>query len=426
MSALRELAQREANQLKAFRESDQAALMIRLVHTECLLELARLSGTGMDMASYAGMVVEVLEQFLPVSSCRVWFEVEGLPAVEAVRAGPGEGPAVAAPLALADHGSGEVVLTLDSPELGPPEFVEAVAEQVSSGLLAVVESERLRRQAALADTARLTTALADDPSPDTLQALVEALAYLPNVVGVALEIVHTALESPFSLAAGLRPEGEWATTTVEGGVIRIAARWSATAPASDRAVLTDVVEQIGKALGKAEDRRRLLEEAHTDPLTGIANRRQAMQALDMAVALARINQDVLTIAWFDLDRFKQVNDQFGHAAGDRVLVQFAAHLRASVRRSDTVARIGGEEFLLICPGLDHHAGEELVQSIVDSTTEACRNDLIADWDQTTSVGLAVHPHSGVEPDQLLRAADVALYAIKNGGGNAVGCAETRE
>lgn len=423
MSALRSLAEREAVQLQSFRDSDQAALMIRLVHTECLLELARLSGGGLDMASYAGMVVDVIEQFLPVRTCRVRFEVEGLPAIVASRTVNGGVDPVTAPLILGDHGTGSVELDLEVPDLGPPEFVEAVAEQVASGLRTVVETERLRRQAALADTARLTSTLADDPSAETLQTLVEALAYLPNVIGVALEIVHTALDAPVWLSAGLKPDGNWATTSVDGGLIRIAARWSEAAPASDRSVLTEVVEQVAKALGKAEDRRRLLVEAQTDPLTGIANRRQAMQALEMALALAKINDDVLTLACFDLDRFKQVNDRFGHAAGDQVLVQFAAHLKSSVRRSDTVARIGGEEFLLICPGLDGQGGHDLLQTIVESTSKACRTDLAADWHQTTSVGLAVHPVCGSDPDQLLRAADMALYSVKNDGGNAVGRAE---
>ncbi|MDA8047826.1 MAG: GGDEF domain-containing protein [Actinomycetota bacterium] len=423
MSALRSLAEREATQLRAFRDSDQAALMIRLVHTECLLELARLSGGGMDMASYAGMVVDVIEAFLPVRSCRVRFEVEGLPAIEARRAPAERSQPVGAGLALGGYGTGSIELALDAPELGPPEFVEAVAEQVASGLLTVVETERLRRQAALADTARLTSLLADAPSAETLELLVEALAYLPNVLGVALEIVHSALGAPVSLSAGLRPDGGWENTSVEGGSIRMAARWADTAPAADRNVLTELVEEIAKALGKAEDRRRLLVEAQTDPLTGVANRRQAMQALEMAVALAKINNDVLTVACFDLDKFKQVNDRFGHAAGDQVLVKFAAHLRASVRRSDTVARIGGEEFLLICPGLDEHAGQDLLEEIVGTTPEACRSALATDWAQTTSAGLAVHPVCGSEPDQLLRAADGALYSIKHDGGNAVGCAE---
>ena len=316
--------------------------MIRLVHTECLLELARLSGTGMDMATYAVMVVDVIDQLLPVRTAEVSFEVEGVPSIEVTRGLPGDvDDTVMASLDLGNYGHGSVQLQLDLPELGPPEFVAAVAEQISSGLLTVVESERLRRQAALVDTARLTSALADDPSSETLESLVEAIGYLPHVVGVALEIVHSVLGEPVTLKTGLDPEDEWQTTSVEGGFIRIAVKWASAAPAADRAALDEVVEGIAKALGKADDRRHLLVEALTDPLTGIANRRQAMRALEMALALAKINEDILAVACFDLDRFKLVNDSYGHGAGDQVLVQFAAHLRASVRRSDTVARIGG-------------------------------------------------------------------------------------
>lgn len=426
MNALRRLAEREARQLDEFRGSQQAGLMIRLVHTECLLELARLSGADMDAATYAEMVVQILEQLLPVQHCSLWFELVGLPALAMARGKPCEGNGLVwAELDLGTDGKGAVGLAMQAPDLGPPEFVAAVAEQVTAGLLNVVEAERLRRQAAITDTARLTAALAGDPSLATLQKLVEAVAYLPNVLGVALELEHTLLEAPVAISVGLRAEDEWRTVSAAAGSVRTSVRWSDTSSDTDRSLLADVVDQLVKALDKAEDRRRLLAEARTDPLTGIANRRHAMEALETALAVARANDDSVAIAYFDLDRFKQVNDQFGHAAGDDVLIRFAAHLRSPVRRSDIVARIGGEEFLLVLPGVDELEAHRLLQRIAAGTSAACRSEMAPGWEQTTSVGLALYPDTATQQCDLLEAADTALYDVKRAGGDAIKYASTQ-
>lgn len=422
MNVLRALTEGEAGRLAEFRESGRTALMIRLVHTECLLELAQLVSADADMASYADTAVEVMEQLLPIQGCSLSIEVDGVPPIRAQRGRPGAGVAVSAPLSMGEHGRGQVAMSVEIPELGPPEFVEAVAEQISAALKMVVETERLRRQAALADTTRLVAALGDDPSGEALESLVAAFSYLPNVVGVSMEIVHPVVGGTVLLNSGLKPEGEWISRSVDGGFIRSAIAWAGEARAADVDVVCDLLDRIGVALTRAEDRRRLLDDAQTDPLTGVANRRRAMQALDMAMALARLNDGILAVAYLDLDRFKVVNDRFGHAAGDDVLVRFAAHLRSSVRRSDTVARMGGEEFLLICPGLDERPGRRLLQAIVDRTPDACAGPLSPEWRQTTSVGLAIHPYAGADPETLLRRADQALYSVKHMGGNGVGCA----
>ena len=432
MSAFRGLAQKEAGQLREFRESEHARLMIKLVQTECLLELAKLSSTGLDMATYTNHVVDVLEQLLPLHSCAVYFDVEGIPPIRAVRGDFVEGVvSVSAPLNFGAQAAqvpavGAVQLSFGLAEVGDPEFATALAEQISTGLSIVVETERLRRDAALAETSQLVAALSDDPTAEALQRLAEAISYLPNVIGVALEIVHPVVGSQVELTAGLRTTQDWTTTSVDGGFIRSAIAWADGALLIDVELVANVIDQIGHALAKADERRRLMKEAETDPLTGVANRRRAMQALEMSLALAKMNDDTLAVVSFDLDKFKQVNDRFGHDAGDDVLVRFASHLRSSVRRSDIVARLGGEEFLLLCPGLDERTGQRILQAIIDNTPDACKSELAPDWRQTASAGLAVYPVAGVEPEQLLRASDRAMYSAKHLGGNAVGYAALTE
>ena len=113
------------------------------------------------------------------------------------------------------------------------------------------------------------------------------------------------------------------------------------------------------ALGKAMDRQLLREQAEIDPLTGIGNRRRTMRSLAAAIGLAERSGDQVGVVYLDLDHFKRVNDTNGHDVGDKVLFAFAQHLAGIVRVYDTVNRIGGEEFVIVCPGLDERGGEVL-------------------------------------------------------------------
>lgn len=178
--------------------------------------------------------------------------------------------------------------------------------------------------------------------------------------------------------------------------------------ATNQALLREVAERR-----RSEDRvRHLL--AH-DPLTNLPNRLLLVDRLEQALARSRRYGSKTAVLVFDIDRFKDVNDSYGHPAGDRLLSELADRLRDAVRGSDTVARVGGDEFALVAPDLAN--GEESVQ-LAERVLEACRPPFdLGDgrFLVTLSIGAAIYPDHGQEADGLLRAADAALYLAKGAG-----------
>ena len=163
---------------------------------------------------------------------------------------------------------------------------------------------------------------------------------------------------------------------------------------------------------------RLREAADTDPLTGLQNRRAFLRELDAAASAASAGK-VATLALLDLDYFKRVNDEHGHAAGDTVLMVTADACRSQVRVEDRVARIGGEEFALLLQGASEAEAaivcDRLRRAIAETQIPAAGGKLIA---VTASIGLA-EVTSSVQSEDALAMADAALYLAKEGGRNAV-------
>jgi diguanylate cyclase (GGDEF)-like protein len=116
--------------------------------------------------------------------------------------------------------------------------------------------------------------------------------------------------------------------------------------------------------------------------------------------------------FLDLDRFKQINDTFGHEAGDRLLQAVAARLRGCVRATDTVARLAGDEFAILLPEIvSEDAAREVGEKILDAMREpVCLG--VESRVVTTSIGVAMFPRDGQDPQALLKSADVAMYAVK--------------
>jgi len=157
--------------------------------------------------------------------------------------------------------------------------------------------------------------------------------------------------------------------------------------------------------------------ATTDELTGLLNRREAFERLnDFAQASKRYGHELATIM-LDIDHFKQFNDTHGHAAGDYVLKETARVLRGRTRTSDKVARVGGEEFLLICPGINGENAMKCAENVRAAVEQASFEYEGAKLNVTVSLGVAAWNSTYDKPDEMLKDADDALYVSKRGGRN---------
>jgi diguanylate cyclase (GGDEF)-like protein len=156
----------------------------------------------------------------------------------------------------------------------------------------------------------------------------------------------------------------------------------------------------------------LADAAHRDALTGLLNRRGFQEVFDVELERARRAAAPVSLIVGDLDRFKRVNDLYGHAAGDAALRNVADTIRSAKRRVDVAARIGGEEFALLASDSDEHGAYMLAERIREEVEGS-------DDGLTMSFGVATFPLHGQSHEALLRAADQALYAAKQLGRNCI-------
>ena len=158
--------------------------------------------------------------------------------------------------------------------------------------------------------------------------------------------------------------------------------------------------------------------ALNDPLTGLANRRLLADRMSMALVHARRNKSAMAVVYLDLDGFKRINDTLGHGAGDVLLKMVAGRLVATVREEDTVARPGGDEFII---ALWHISGADYAATVALKVIKAVSQPYSIEGHTvsiTTSAGVGVYPVHGEDADTLMKSADLALLEAKRAGKNA--------
>ncbi len=189
-----------------------------------------------------------------------------------------------------------------------------------------------------------------------------------------------------------------------------------------RRVARALADSMSLALSNIALRETLRTQSLRDPLTGLYNRRYMEDALDRFISLAERNGSSTSVLMIDLDNFKRLNDENGHAKGDAVLRDVAAQMVAALRPSDVVSRYGGEELVVILPGcgLDDAAMKaETIRARIESLTDAHGVSISA------SIGVATVPDTATSPIDIVPLADAALYLAKQAGKNRVVCSERR-
>jgi diguanylate cyclase (GGDEF)-like protein/PAS domain S-box-containing protein len=208
----------------------------------------------------------------------------------------------------------------------------------------------------------------------------------------------------------LRLEGTVSCSQEKGKPVVMAILRDVTAQKVAEQELHELQGQLREALAKEQ------ELARVDPLTHVSNRRAFYEQAEVEIARARRYSRPLCIAYMDIDDFKLVNDKLGHSTGDAVLVTLASALRAKLRISDVVARMGGDEFAVLLPETDAASAELVLKKVQKSLLETVAQNR---WNITFSIGAASFPTPPASLEAMIRVADEAMYAVKAHGKNDV-------
>lgn len=176
------------------------------------------------------------------------------------------------------------------------------------------------------------------------------------------------------------------------------------------AIFSDITE-------RKQQEQKIHQLAYIDELTGLANRRMFFDRLQLSLANAHRHNHQLAVLFLDLDLFKRINDTLGHQAGDQALKEVARRISETVREGESVARLGGDEFTILLPEISQTDPLECLARRLIKQIEKPVRLLDQEFFLTTSIGIAVYPQDGVNAEQLVKHADVAMYQAKNSGRN---------
>jgi diguanylate cyclase (GGDEF)-like protein/PAS domain S-box-containing protein len=195
-------------------------------------------------------------------------------------------------------------------------------------------------------------------------------------------------------------------------------KWlSVSAVANERGEIVRFVAIFSDITPMKKSDEQLYHMAHYDSLTGLANRRQFHDQLGRALKSARRRKEGVGVMFIDLDSFKEVNDTFGHRAGDQLLQEIGTRIQCSVRETDVVARLGGDEFTVILANLrDAESAAPIARKLLDKIAQPVtigRNEVRV----TSSIGISMLAEDVADPDMLIQNADLAMYRAKAEGKN---------
>lgn len=176
------------------------------------------------------------------------------------------------------------------------------------------------------------------------------------------------------------------------------------------AIFSDITE-------RKQQEQKIHQLAYIDELTGLANRRMFFDRLQLSLANAHRHNHRLAVLFLDLDLFKRINDTLGHQAGDQALKEVARRISETVREGESVARLGGDEFTILLPEVNQTAPLECLARRLIKQIEKPVRLLEQEFFLTTSIGIAVYPQDGINAEQLVKHADVAMYQAKSSGRN---------
>lgn len=185
----------------------------------------------------------------------------------------------------------------------------------------------------------------------------------------------------------------------------------------DNKALSGLIMVISDITMRQQQEERILHLAHYDTLTGLPNRFLSMERLSQLLEQARHNDELIAVLCLDLDDFKKINESMGHDTGDQLLIQVAERIQAHLRPSDTLGRLGGDEFLVL---LTEISTSDRITPVLENLIQQFRRPFIIDEQTITltlSLGVAIFPQDGTNASQLLRQADTAMFYAKHNGRN---------
>jgi diguanylate cyclase (GGDEF)-like protein/PAS domain S-box-containing protein len=247
--------------------------------------------------------------------------------------------------------------------------------------------------------------------PDQVAERIQMLALRNNEAPENIDVLlHLAKESP-----GM--PSEW--TLIRADSRALVAELSVTVLSDDMGQITGYLAMAQDVTSRCDAESQVQHMALHDSLTALPNRNMLQEQLKKSMAVAEREGHLMALMFIDLDRFKKINDTLGHHIGDSVLIEIARRLRSAMRTSDIVARIGGDEFVVLLPRIaqpqDEHLVMQKVMAVFNEPLRIGPHELRV----TPSIGLVLYPQHGRDAITLMRHADLAMYQAKNLGRNRV-------